>query len=328
MKRPDDQELVGILAQFEAHDTSESFSDEAAVAPDETPRPVVEGVPWRLVQVVLFFFCNFICYADRTLISVAIVVMAEDLGWDAAVKGEILSAFFFGYLCTQIAGGIAAAVYGGKPVLLFGVFSWSLFTILTPPAAHTTLGVLLFVRVLMGIGEGVAMPTMHHLNARWVPKQEISRAVAGATSGQYVGTVAAFACAPLAEDWASLFVGWGVVGLVWCGVYWLLGASTPHDHACITDAEVEHITGAARRETRENRSGGESAAGCAEVVAGAPWRVICREPAMWGVVAAHLTNNWGYYVMLMWLPTYLRDRLHVDLHQMGMLSVLLAINEF
>lgn len=43
---------------------------------------------------------------------------------------------------------------------------------------------------------------------------------------------------------------------------------------------------------------------------------------MWGVVAAHLTNNWGYYVMLMWLPTYLRDRLNVDLHQMGMLSVL------
>jgi len=223
---PSQHELVGILNEFQAHDTNASFEEESlgpsASQPTEAREPVVEGVPWRLVQVGLFFMCNFICYADRTLISVAIVVMAEELEWDAAVKGQILSAFFFGYLFTQIPGGIAAAVYGGKPVLLFGVFSWSVFTILTPAAAKSSIGTvhpkphrtvtrvnanpnpnpagtLLLVRVLMGIGEGVAMPTMHHLNARWIPKKELSRAVAGATSGQFVGTVAAFSCAPFAR---------------------------------------------------------------------------------------------------------------------------------
>jgi len=43
---------------------------------------------------------------------------------------------------------------------------------------------------------------------------------------------------------------------------------------------------------------------------------------MWAVVAAHLSHNWGYYVMLMWLPTYLRERLGLDLKVLGLVSVL------
>lgn len=40
-----------------------------------------------------------------------------------------------------------------------GVITWSLFTMLTPLAAHW-LPLLLLVRALMGLGEGVAFPTM------------------------------------------------------------------------------------------------------------------------------------------------------------------------
>jgi len=125
------------------------------------------------------------------------------------------------------------------------------------------------------------------------------------------------------QDWESLFFLWGLVGLLWCGVYGLLGGSTPHDHGCISEAEIDHITGSSGGRHEKGEEGKEEGKGsCGDVVAGAPWRAICRERAMWGLVAAHLSNNWGYYVMLMWLPTYLRERLQVDLKHMGLVSIL------
>lgn len=40
------------------------------------------------VVVVLSAACLFICYCDRVNISVAIIGMAEDLGWDKTTQGR------------------------------------------------------------------------------------------------------------------------------------------------------------------------------------------------------------------------------------------------
>lgn len=64
-------------------------------------------------------------------------------------------------MITNLAGGLAAATMPAKDVLSAGVVVWSLFTLLTPWAAATRyLPALLLVRALMGLGEGVAFPTM------------------------------------------------------------------------------------------------------------------------------------------------------------------------
>ena len=36
-----------------------------------------------------------------------------------------------------------------------------------------------------------------------------------------------------------------------------------------------------------------------------PWGRILREPAVWAIVIAHLCNNFGFYIILLWLPSYL-----------------------
>lgn len=51
------------------------------------------------------FAAVFVCYIDRVNISVAILPMAEEFGWDASTQGAILSSFFFGYLLMQLGGG-------------------------------------------------------------------------------------------------------------------------------------------------------------------------------------------------------------------------------
>ena len=53
--------------------------------------------------------------------SITILPMAEDFGWDMRTVGIIQSSFFWGYLLTQIAGGVWSDRFGGKRVLGFGV---------------------------------------------------------------------------------------------------------------------------------------------------------------------------------------------------------------
>ena len=59
----------------------------------------------RRTVVFLSFLAVFVCYIDRVNISVAIIPMAEDLGWSMQTQGTVLSSFFVGYLLLQIVGG-------------------------------------------------------------------------------------------------------------------------------------------------------------------------------------------------------------------------------
>ena len=209
---------------------------------------------WRYVVVICLFLGNVVCYADRTNISVAILAMAEEQGWDEEFCGVVLSSFFVGYMLTQIIGGVATSCCGGKPVLATGVFFWSIFTLLTPVAARASKGPLgsgplLAVRVLMGVAEGVAMPSTHGMLGRWVPPNERSAAVALATSGQFLGTVLAMACSPIvARDWPLVFYLFGGLGLFWLIGFLALTSSGPESHPRISNAEVEHILVALREE--------------------------------------------------------------------------------
>lgn len=156
-----------------------------------------------------------ICYADRSNISTAIIPMAGQFGWDASRQGLVLSAFFAGYLCTQLLGGALADRHGGQRVLAAGVAAWSITTCLTPQAAALGLPALLAMRVAMGLGEGVAFPAIHALIARGVPPERQSTAVAVVTAASYGGTALAFGLAPtIIED-----LGWPVGACLPAGVW-------------------------------------------------------------------------------------------------------------
>lgn len=56
--------------------------------------------------------------------------------------------------------------YGGKRVMAYGVALWSMATFLTPWAAESSLSALLAMRALLGIAEGVALPSMNNMLLR------------------------------------------------------------------------------------------------------------------------------------------------------------------
>jgi ACS family sodium-dependent inorganic phosphate cotransporter len=266
--------------------------------------------PRRLTVVILCFLSALICYIDRVNISVAIIPMAEEFGWDNTTRGLVLSSFFYGYMATQVLGGWLADRFGAKAVLGFGVLWWSLFTLVTPPAAAASLAILFVARALMGMGEGINFPACYSVMGRWIPASEKARAAGFLLSGVSVGTVAALLISPIligAYGWESVFYIYGVLGFIWW-IFWQTRVhSLPSEHPNISEAELEHI-----------RSGLPAV----EKAPKLPFKLIFSKVPVWALIINHFCVNWGFYVMLAWLPTYFNQQLGVNIRDVGIYAVL------
>jgi len=259
-----------------------------------------ERWPRRYTVAGLFFLATLLCYLDRVSISIAIIPLSADEHYDPSVQGLILSAFFWGYIWTQLGGGWMADRFGGKRVLGAGVAAWSLATLVTPPAAAISFGTLFAARVMLGLGEGVNFPSIHSLTARWMPPHERARTLSLNFSGMYLGTIVALLLSPpiiAALGWPWLFYLSGAAGLIWVAA-WMAGAS---------DARKE--------------KGAVAGDGADARITKVPWGAIARERAVWAIVLAHFCSNFGFNILLLWLPTYLHRAFGTPVARVGAYSL-------
>lgn len=271
--------------------------------------------PRRYTVVGLCFCGTFLCYIDRVNISVAVIPMAREFGWDPETQGAVLSAFFAGYVLTQVLGGRLADRYGGKQVLGVGVLLWSAFTLGTPPAARLGLASLLLARIGMGVGEGVAFPSIYSLFARWLPSGERTRAIGLNASGIPLGTVFALLVTPwlvVRLGWEWVFYLFGAAGFAWYVLWQLFTATTPERHPTIHSSELARI--------RE----GEAPAQAPRP----PWGALLRSMPVWAIVVCHFCSNWAGYVLLSWLPTYVAQGLGVDFAAVGLFAMVPSLVSF
>ncbi|CAI5478403.1 unnamed protein product [Closterium sp. Yama58-4] len=284
---------------------------------------------WSIV--VLCFFAFLLCNMDRVNMSIAVLPMAEQFQWSPATVGLVQSSFFWGYLLTQVAGGVWADTIGGKQVLGFGVVWWSLATVLTPIAASLGLPALLFARACMGVGEGVAMPAMNNLLSKWVPVRERSRSLALVYSGMYLGSVAGLSLSPAiihAFAWPSVFYSFGALGLVWFAFWQTKAFSSPAEDPSVSAAERALIadTGAQNGQGagkgQEGGGGPHLEGGEALRLSTIPWKVLLSKAPVWAIIISHFCHNWGVFILLTWMPTYYHDVLGFNLTESGLFAVL------
>ncbi len=270
----------------------------------------------RYTMVGLAAAATFICYIDRVNISVAIIPMAEAFGWDRSTQGLILSSFFVGYLLTQVAGGFLADRFGGKLVLGTGVLFWSAFTIITPAAAFGGLALLLVARVGMGLGEAVTFPSIYSLFSRWVPITERTRAIGLNASAIPFGTVFALLVTPpivLWLGWEWAFYLFGAAGIVWWLCWQRFAHAAPGQDPTITAEELATI---------------EAGTGAPPSRDPVPWRAMLTCMPVWAIIVSHFCSNWGGYVLLSWLPTYVAEGLGVSFAAVGLFAMLPNLASF
>lgn len=278
----------------------------------------------RLVVAVLAFFGFFSVYALRVNLSVAVVAMTAvrnetlkngttiltaDFDWDSKTQGLVLSSFFYGYIVTQILGGWLAGRLGGNRVYGIGVAATAVFTLLTPPLANASVYLLVAVRVIEGLFEGVTYPCMHAVWARWAPPLERSHLASFAGSGSHVGTVISLPLAGLLANnfgWPSVFYVFGTAVIVWFFIWWKVVKSGPEEDPYISPEELKYIQDSLGNSPHKDVKH--------------PWGQFIKSPAVWAIIVAHFSENWGFYTLLTQLPTFMKDVLHFNLEKSGFMS--------
>ena len=205
--------------------------------------------------------------------------------------------------------------FGGKWLLGGCIFLSSVVSLLTPAAARIHIGVVIALRVLSGLGEGVMLPAIHALIARWSAPQYRSIVVTVIFAGTDAGIIAGMFLSGILCDsgfaggWPSVFYMFGVVGCVWSVAWFLLCYDSPSTHPRITTVE---------------RGYWETTLGTTDLSAHptTPWRAILTSVPVWALAVAFFASNWGYFTIASCLPLYMHDVLGFDIARNGAFSAL------
>ena len=161
----------------------------------------------------------FVAYLDRINLSVALPSLSEELGFSgsrfAVTSSWALTTFLIGYAGANILGGIFTRRADPKWVVISLMAVWSLATFLTGLAG--SLFILLVMRAVLGIAEGIYWPQQSRFARAWFAPHELSRANSMIQYyGQYLALSTGFIIlTPLYNSlgWRYLFFITGFLGL-------------------------------------------------------------------------------------------------------------------
>ena len=129
-------------------------------ATENSVRP--RAVPVWLAIAACFLVATVEGY-DIQILSIAAPRFAPELGFDSADLGWIFGAVSFGVLIGSTFGGRAGDVFGHRVVLACALAIFGSFTLLTPFCK--SFESFLVVRLLTGVGFGIALPNLIALAA-------------------------------------------------------------------------------------------------------------------------------------------------------------------
>lgn len=270
---------------------------------------------------VLGFTCSLalLTYLDRVCISRVSKDIQNDLGISSIQMGLVFGAFTLGYGLFEVPGGWMGDVWGARRVLTRIVLWWSVFTALTGcvwqftldsgyevsllgltvPLMLNSLVVLLLVRFLFGCGEAGCFPNVARIFSLWFPVRERGAAqgalwmfarLGGAVAPVITGRLSA------ALGWRQAFWVLGLIGAVWCVLFYYWFRDRPEEKPSCNAAERDLIRGGALPPAQEHTAHPQ-----------APWGRLVTSLSMWGLILTSAGVNFGAYFFPTWQPRYLED---------------------
>jgi ACS family D-galactonate transporter-like MFS transporter len=229
----------------------------------------------------------FVNYIDRANLSVAAPLLKNELALSSSQLGILLSAFFWTYAGMQPVMGWLVDRFEVKWVFALGFLLWSGATAAT--AAVHGFAALLFMRVILGVGESVAYPSYCKIFATHFAENQRGLANSVIGAGQALGPglgmlIGGFVVMKLGWRWFFLVVG--LSSLLWL-VPWLrwMPRTAP--------------TGLVNR---------QSSMRLAEFL---------EQKSAWGTWIALFCTNYFLYFLLTWLPLYLVNERHFSMQGMA-----------
>jgi sugar phosphate permease len=261
----------------------------------------LEGVPGmmsatnaRYRVLGLLFLLASLTYLDRQCISVAAPAIIKEFGFSKERMGYVFSAFTFAYALFEIPSGWFGDRFGTRRALTRIVLWWSSFTILT--GLTRGFASLLGIRLLFGAGEAGAIPNSASTVSRWFPAAQRGRAMGGVCIGHALGAAATppivFKLVEL-QGWRWPFIEFGMLGFVWCAVWYVWFRDTPEEHTSANDEEVKFIRAGLPVVQQHSHA--------------VPWRLFLRSRNIFFLCAMYFAYGYSLYFYITWLPTYLLE---------------------
>jgi sugar phosphate permease len=256
----------------------------------------------------------FVNYIDRVNLSVATPAIMDDFDISASQMGILASAFLWTYALLQMPIGTIIDKIGVPWVNRVGVFLWAIASFLT--AAAGGLGLMFVARLLLGVGEAPTVPAGWKAIGQWFPKQERGTATAifdGCAKISNVIGIPIMAFLVSTFSWHAAFLFTGTLSLLYLIAWWVLyrtpsgavadGKMTAEEHAYLKAGDAEN---------EENIAEGS--------LRGVGY--LLRRRKTWGLALGYASYTYAYYVLLTWLPGYLKKEFGVNLLQGGLYSMI------
>ncbi|HJT77370.1 MAG TPA: MFS transporter [Gemmataceae bacterium] len=275
----------------------------------QTSPPPVLTPPTRVRYGVLGFACtlSMITYLDRVCFGAASPDIIHELGLSGV--SDLTWAYFaftFSYAALEIPSGWLGDVFGPRKTLIRIVLWWSLFTALTglvgirvSGLVFGSLGLLVAVRFLFGMGEAGAYPNLTRALHNWFPRTD--RAWAQGIlwmSARLMGGLTPFVWWVVVEKWGlswrAAFVGFGVIGTLWCLAFAVWFRNRPEEKREVNEAELALI--------QAGRSDVEAAH------AKVPWMNLVKNPHLWALCLMYFCAAYGWYFNITFLPSCLETQ--------------------
>jgi ACS family glucarate transporter-like MFS transporter len=281
----------------------------------------------RFWIIAVLFIVSSINYASRATLGVAGTPMSGEFHLDKVQLGYLLSAFAISYVIGQIPGGRLLDRFGSRPVYIWSISLWALFTGLQAFVSYLAFVPVLIslftLRLALGFAECPSFPANGRIVANWFPASERGTASAIFNASQYFSVVAFTPLMGwLAQDygWRSVFAAMGAIGLVGAVIFALV-VQSPSRHKRISQREFAFI---------------EDGGALVKLDGPAP-----AQPIRWSVLSQLLSNRmlWGMYLAQYcitaltffystWFFIYLHEARHMTMAKAGMTAAIPAIAGF
>ncbi|VDN02953.1 unnamed protein product [Thelazia callipaeda] len=240
-----------------------------------------------------------------------------ELVWSKPVQGYVLSAFFMGYICSQILGGYLADRFGGRLVIGISVFVNAFLTLVSPIAATTSPYAFIAARALLGFMQGSIFPAFHTMWSMWAPPLERSLLTGITYAGGQIGNTLVMPLSGLlckygfAGGWPSIFYVLGFLALMWSVLWFFYVSDNPSRSTRISKRELKYI---------EDSLADTMLLDAKKKKRAVPWSSILTSVPVWAIFCGHFAGDWGAYIMMTSLPLYMKNVLGLEFTSLGFLS--------
>jgi MFS family permease len=206
--------------------------------------------------------------------------------------GYVFSIFALAYGIFEIPAGWLGDRLGQRKMLTGVVALWSAFTVLT--GLIWGYFDLLAVRFAFGAAESGAFPSLARAVGRWFRTTDRGRANGIMWMGARIGAAIAPPLATLLIRWLGwriTFSVFGMIGGIWCAVFWPWFRDNPAQHPSISASDLAYI-----REDPDPPSTAKPSC--------TPWKRIFMNANLWAFFWMYFATSYGFWFLLTWLPTY------------------------